>query len=229
MVPETNREKDTTALVFPLPPDPNSSRGAKTPHPGSKSLQDEEARTLAEKIRKLNPRADIASIVLQSTPRAPASSQTPWNNDGGGGTARRPSSSLSGREGATAATVATRNGGSEATPPVQVHAKDATSNAQINFPPAPGTTRPHKLAEPGGGTPDLGPPVDSSSKEESPHSSSSRDFETGSPSASARAGSDGAENNRRSLMGRMLGSGMLERQREWAKARNRKVRRAASV
>ncbi len=33
----------------------------------------------------------------------------------------------------------------------------------------------------------------------------------------------GAGTKRRSLMGRMLGSGMLERQREWAKARNKKV------
>lgn len=221
--------------------------------------KDEEARALAEKIRKINPRADIASIVLQSTPRrAPLPSQTSWNSDAGSGPARRPSSrgasfsgktpaagpftggdssltpsfaSLSGAEGAA---VAVRSGGSEATTPVRTHEREAASNPEGKLPLVPGTEK-QRMVEIGSGPPDAGP-EEASTKEENPRASNSRIFQTAVSLAAEHAGIDEAEGtdgrdpvegNRCSLMGRMLGSGMLERQREWAKARNRKVRRVA--
>ena len=211
---------------------------------------------LAEKIRKINPRADIVSIVLQSTPRGSVPSQASWNIDGGGsGSARRPSSSrgttptlqsfpakrhpgfrpfagsdgsptppftlLSGGDAAATATAAVR-GGSETMAPVPTCERDTAADSD-----------PHAAGTRSG--PVRAGPDKHSSKGENSQASNRRTLETtadppadglggGSGGAEDRDGRGPVESGRRSLMGRMLGSGMLERQREWAKARNRKVR-----
>lgn len=229
---------------------------------------------MAEKIRKINPRADIASIVLQSTPRAPVPSQTTWNGDGGSGTERRPSSrgatpidnstssaatpqsfsvkhpnmrpfvggdgssipcctSLSGTEGAAAATVAVRSGGPVTTTSARIHERDANiADSEVRSPRFPGN-RESQAVGIGSRSPHARPEKELFERK-SPQASNGRTFEPTAPPPDKLADGDGVagaggwgsvESNRRSLMGRMLGSSMLERQREWAKARNRKVRR----
>eukprot|EP00903_Cladosiphon_okamuranus_P012004 g11271.t1 len=236
--------------------------------------QDEEARALAEKIRKINPRADIAAIVLQSTPRAPAPSQISLNSiDGGSGSTWFPSSrgtapttavaiprsfpakvltsksfsggdgspmpslmSLSGGEGASAATMAARSGGSDTKLPERRHSRDVTANVETKSPRSPGNRNTPSVGIGSSSPPRERPEQDSSNAENgSPASKggTSQSVAAPPPPAAARlAGSVGeedgvgrssADSRRRSLMGRMLGSGMLERQREWAKARNKKV------
>lgn len=227
---------------------------------------------LAEKIRNINPRADIASIVLQSTPTAPVPSQTSWNSDGVSGAAPRPSSrgatsmastsklfapqslsanppttrplvrdgtspmpsvtSLSERKGVEAATVAVRSGGLEAMMPFRTHERGATAESAVKPSLPPGARKPH-AAGAGSELPEARPEKESSNEEIPQASTNSRALEAAAARRSAKlAGSGGIEDahglgsvkgGRCSLMGRMLGSGMLERQREWAKARNRKV------
>lgn len=234
---------------------------------------------MAEKIRKINPKANIASIVLQPTPRGPVSSQASWNSDSASGPARRPSSrgttpasanatlqsfsakhlpstrpfvrgdgstmpslaSLSGGDGAAVTMAAVRSGGSETTAPVPARETNAAADSDVESPRSL-VARKRRAMGIGSGLPDARPEKDSSKEENPPQASNDRRaFGTAAPPAASLAaplgGSGGVEDGggrgsveggRRSLMGRMLGSGMLERQREWAKARNRKVTHAAS-
>lgn len=253
-----------------------------------------------EKIRKINPRADIGSIVLQPTPRAilPATLPARTSDGGGGGAARRPSSraatptythstttvstpgtprSLSAQststrrlsmgdpslrppfsflpdeEGGAAAALAVRTGGSTVTmtaatlatagtggevAPAELEAEEARRSARNGRAAQPAGVggRPseggrgrepadadlqagHGVASGGDGGDGIGAPLPP------PPAPSPAVAE---PGACVREDEDvdgGTRSKRRSLMGRMLESGMLERQREWAKARNRKVGR----
>ncbi|CAM9298236.1 unnamed protein product, partial [Hapterophycus canaliculatus] len=235
---------------------------------------DEEARALVGKIRKINPGVDIASIVLQTTPRMPLLLQPlTRTGDNGCGVPRRPSSRGTPVTG-TATTVASasaapslpigvppssskiatacgprktetlgeqslpswadpnraarlpakagRNGEPETTKtaastvPMRRTIEEEVAQAEEGVAPRY-ASEDEALACPlnhdrrdgadGGGRL---PPAEGSSKV-------GREGENGGSDQSA------GRSRRRSLMGRMLESGMLERQREWAKARRRKV------
>ncbi|CAM9181163.1 unnamed protein product [Ectocarpus fasciculatus] len=223
--------------------------------------QDEEAQALVEKIRKINPRADIASIVLQSTPRTPLSLPLTSRISNGGGRVTRPLASreapptLIGDATHSAATAATGLG-----LPKNNTACGPLMSVSVSDPSTPGLKgdqkSPQSLVLVDGShvrERNEGPAEEnrvrgvSGTYERKPEDGQKM-LRTGSqhahhhvatcPAASATSeparapdndGEDSGnprgvtESRRRSLMGKMLESGMLERQREWAKARSKKV------
>lgn len=186
---------------FLLPPPPMLSV-RKRPVPPAQ--QDEEARELIEKIKKVNPRADIASVVLQSTSTTPPVTSTSWVGNGG---LRRP------RSGKTiAATTVTT--AAAALPSAEVGAGMSSSSTDQESPifPERELSRDQQIHYP---------------DEVMPRATRNGDGEY-TPEGDVvhprgRGGGSGVGAQRRSLMGRMLASGVLDRQREWTKARGKKV------
>ncbi|CAB1119671.1 unnamed protein product [Ectocarpus sp. CCAP 1310/34] len=221
--------------------------------------QDEEAQALVEKIRKINPRADIASIVLQPTPRTPLSLPLTSRINNGGGRVTRPYSS---RRGAptpvgdathTATTAASglslskNNTASrplmsvgvsdQSTPGLKSEQKSSQSVVRVDRSDARERSKGRaeeshvtrvsgiceRIPEDGQERGMLGTGsqqvrhhmatgVSASATSEAARAPENDGEDSGNPRGVA-------ESRRRSLMGRMLESGMLERQKEWAKAR----------
>ncbi|CBJ29331.1 expressed unknown protein [Ectocarpus siliculosus] len=225
--------------------------------------QDEEAQALVEKIRKINPRADIASIVLQSTPRTPLSLPLTSRINNGGGRVTRPFFSQggvltpAGNATHTATTAATglswskNNTASrplmsvgvsdQSTPGLKSEHKSPQSVVRVDGSDA--RERSEGRAEESHVTRVSGicerKPEDGQERgmlgtgdQQVRHhmaTGASASATSGPASAPENDGEDSGdprcvtESRRRSLMGRMLESGMLERQKEWAKARSKKV------
>lgn len=219
---------------------------------------------MVEKIRKINPRADIASIVLQSTPQTPLSLPLTSRINNGGGRVARPFSSRGGAP--TPIGDATHTATTAATG-LSLSKNDTASRplmpVGVSDPSTPGLKDEQKL-------PQSHVRVDGSDARErsegraeeihvtrvseiceiKPEDGQERGMlgtggqqvrhhmamgasasATSEPvSAPENDGEDSGdprgvtESRRRSLMGRMLESGMLERQKEWTKARSKKVR-----
>ncbi|CAM9311621.1 unnamed protein product, partial [Ectocarpus sp. 13 AM-2016] len=225
--------------------------------------QDEEARALVEKIRKINPRADIASIVLQSTPRTPLSLPLTSRINNGGGRVTRP---LASRRGAptpvgdatqTATTAATgfslsKNNtesryltsvgvSDQSTPGLESEQKSLQSVVRVDRSDArersEGRAEENHVTRVSGiceRKPEVGQErgmLGTGGQQVHHHMATGASASATSEAASAPEDDGGDsgdprganESRRRSLMGRMLESGMLERQKEWAKARSKKV------
>lgn len=164
-----------------------------------KLTQDQEARELVEKIRKVNPSADIASMVLRSR----VSSTLPLSRQGIGGACSRPSS----RDKSLPSTATPTN--------------STRSTLQPHLPQQPPPPPPQQRAGKDGGADarvENEPQVAVEGFREEKEETAGRHTILEEIDGDCRP--DGIP---RSLMGRMLGSGMLDRQREWAKERCRKV------
>ncbi|CAM9798264.1 unnamed protein product, partial [Ectocarpus sp. 12 AP-2014] len=228
--------------------------------------QDEEARALVEKIRKINPRADIASIVLQSTPRIPLPLPLTSRINNGGGRVTRPFSCRGGaptpvgdatRTATTAATglsLSTNNTASRPLMSVGVSDQSITGLKSGQKSPQPVVRVERSDArEPSVGRAEESHdtrvsgicqrlPEDGQDRQERGmlgtggqqvrHHIATGALVSATSEAASAPEDDGEdsgdpwganESRRRSLMGRMLESGMLERQKEWAKARSKKV------
>ncbi|CAM9207637.1 unnamed protein product [Scytosiphon promiscuus] len=228
--------------------------------------QDEEARALVEKIRKINPRVDIASIVRQSTPRTPLPLQpTTRTSDGDCGVTPRPSSrgtTVAGTSTVLASassarsmcadalpsvSVGTTAGGLQSTdvpgkqqslPPSMDPDRATSSAATKRSLPEENASAGKRAAQPSSAQEDAEGrdyvlPVDE--RTSGPGNQAAGEAQGEFAAAAAQEGEDGCDGGngwidqgtrgarRRSLMGRMLESGMLERQKEWAKARRKKV------
>lgn len=221
--------------------------------------QDEEAQALVEKIRKINPRADIASFVLHSTPRTPLSLPLASRINTGGGRITHPFASRGGpptpighATHATGLSLSKNNTASR--PLVSVGVSDPTtprSKGELGSPQSvvrvdgsDARERSERRAEESHVTRASGicerKPEDGQERgmlrtggQQVHHHVATGAAATATSEPASAPDNDGedsgdprgvVESRRRSLMGRMLESGMLERQREWAKARSKKVR-----
>lgn len=151
----------------------------------------------------MNPRADIASVVLQSTSTTPPATLTPWVGNGG---LRRP------RSGHTIAV--TTASATAVLPSTEVRAGTRSSSTGKETPILLERefSRDQQVHDPDEVVPNV-----------MINGDGRHTLDGGVVDPRKGAGGREAGAQPRSLMGRMLASGMLDRQREWAKARGKKV------